>query len=360
VKSFFIIVPALNPTGPVKGAIALANGIISDREVVIVSVKKSSEKSTLLKELNSRVKHICLNELSSNYLGKIKEYQKILKIAGSREKVASISYCFSADLINLFCKKHSLTCSSLRGDIEVNYRHDYGRISILLTYFHFFILRWFDIVVAMNNSMFQQIKSKSGVEPVIICNFINEIPYKNFPSTLNITKPLSFVFVGTLSSRKKPMLLLKALSKLHNKGEMAILNIIGSGPMFQILELEIERLKLKNYVNLYGFLNNPLKIIVDADVMVLPSLAEGTPRAALEALYFGIPCVLRNTGGNGELISEGKNGALFNHDSELVDAMIRAVTLSQREVERKSLLPENFGQNYAAKQYIEFLECNND
>jgi hypothetical protein len=50
------------------------------------------------------------------------------------------------------------------------------------------------------------------------------------------------------------------------------------------------------------------------------------------------------------------NGCLFKDDSELADAMIRAVELSHSRSERKSLLPDKFRQQNAAKQYLSLLE----
>ena len=51
--------------------------------------------------------------------------------------------------------------------------------------------------------------------------------------------------------------------------------------------------------------------------MVLPSFSEGVSRSALEALFLGVPCVLRDVDGASELIHDGINGYLFNENSEL-------------------------------------------
>lgn len=359
-KTFFLIIPALNQTGPIKGAVAFANALAGERKVVIMSIKKANPNSLLFQEIDERVKHICLHNFSRNYLIRLIKYRNMLKNEGGRRKVISLSYCFSADLFNLFCKKHSINCSSIRGDIIINYRNDYGKLGLLLAYFHFKVLRWFDMVVAMSNSMYHQIESYSGVKPAVIYNFINETPYKNVPKSIKKDNFLSFIFVGSLSNRKQPMLIVKALSILHKQGKMARLSFVGDGPLLFQLQSQIKSLKLDNYVKFHGFLNNPLEVISKADVMVLPSLAEGISRAALESLYLGVPCVLRNTGGNSELISEEKNGSLFNEDSELVAAMIRASVTSKKNYHRRTLLPLNFQQDYASKKYLKLLESINE
>ena len=47
-RDWFILVPALIPTGPIKGAIALANKISKDRRVNLVYLKEGSGASTFI------------------------------------------------------------------------------------------------------------------------------------------------------------------------------------------------------------------------------------------------------------------------------------------------------------------------
>ena len=97
--NIFILVPSFSPTGPVKGAFALANELVSKRKVTIVSLKNGKGADAFL---DNRVKQIYLSDFSSNFFGRLSEYQQILKKTGARENVVSISYCLSADLLNFY------------------------------------------------------------------------------------------------------------------------------------------------------------------------------------------------------------------------------------------------------------------
>ena len=79
-----------------------------------------------------------------------------------------------------------------------------------------------------------------------------------------------------------------------------------------------------------------------ASVMVLPSYSEGISRAAMEALYLGIPCVMRNVDDNKALIEERNNGALFESDIELPDSILRANKIFNKNKTRIPLLPKAF------------------
>jgi glycosyltransferase involved in cell wall biosynthesis len=90
---------------------------------------------------------------------------------------------------------------------------------------------------------------------------------------------------------------------------------------------------------------------------VLPSLSEGTPRSALEALHLGVPCVLRAADGNSELIASEQQGALFEEDAALPDTIARVAAYSRtRSVVRSTLLPRGFRQVEQARRYLSLVE----
>ena len=98
----------------------------------------------------------------------------------------------------------------------------------------------------------------------------------------------------------------------------------------------------------------------DSDLLVLPSFSEGTSRAALESLFLGIPCILRNVDSNNELIKpEFNNGELFDNDDELAELMISQALKSRERIERKNLLPDNFKQENIKKKYIDLIQKTN-
>jgi glycosyltransferase involved in cell wall biosynthesis len=350
-KKIFILVPAIIPTGPIKGAIALANALAEQREITLVSLKSGESAHT---PIDSRINLINLSELHVGFLNRIKAYKKLLKSAGGRQCLVSISMCFSADLVNLFCKNFAVTCSSVRGNLPSNYRMDYGWPGLGLAFLHLFMLRLFDHVTVMTESMAQQVSLFLGHAPYIAGNFVDEMALEQFRMERSWDGPPRFVFLGSLSKRKCPGLVIKAIKAFHDKGVMATLDVVGSGPMMRSVCKMVEDFDLEHSVTFHGQLSNPYPLVSKADAMVLPSLSEGVSRAALEALLLGTPCVLRKVDGNASLIQPGKNGALFTDDSELVDAMEFAATFSRRS--RGSLIPDGFRQCDESLRLLRFIE----
>lgn len=358
-RHFFILVPSLHPTGPVKGAYALANALVESRPVTLVTLKPGPGADA---PLDSRVKQVDLSLSGADWWRHRDAYRNLLRQAGGRRGAASISLCLSADWVNRGCRNEAVTCSSVRGNLPRNYRHDYGVLGLPLAVMHLRMLAGFDHVVAMSHDMARQVARHTRRTPAVIGNCVDEAALVAYRVTVEAESPVRrFVFVGSLGARKQPLLLLRAVHALQREGEQVTLDIVGDGPMRAQVHAEIRRLGLDAVVTLHGHLRDPLPLVARAQAFVLPSLSEGVSRAALEALYLGVPCVLRNVDGNAEIIHPGVNGVLFDEDAALAGAMRRAGEISaSRGRVPTSLLPPVCRQVEAADRYRSLLEAADD
>lgn len=351
-KNYFILVPSLIPTGPVRGAVALANEIANKREVKLVCLKQGSKwKPTLSKQ----VEIICLGTLHSNWFSKKKAYCDLLAKHGGHKKALSLSMCFSADMFNLLCKRYAEIFSSVRGNLPMNYRLDYGFRGTFLAYFHLTLLRYFDHVSVMSSVMAKQVSFFCCFKPFLVGNFIDEKPidvHRN--NYFSKRKKFRFIYVGSFTQRKQPLLLVESIRSLCKEGHDVYLDLIGSGPLEKSIHELVSLYDLSSNVKLHGQLETPLPELSKADAFVLPSLSEGISRAVLEALHMGLPCILRRVDGNDELIQSGINGILFDEDDELLPAMRNQFLNSKRGV--KSLLPVGFRQKHESCKILKYVE----
>lgn len=349
----FVLVPSFHPTGPIKGALALANELAAQQEVCMVSLKPGPGVDARVHE---RVTMVCLAD-RGRWHRRIRAYRRMLREAGGRPAVASVSFCFSADLANLACRRDAVICSSVRGNLAQNYRLDHGYKGLLVATAHLALLRGFDHVVAMSASMAEQVRRMAGRRPAVIGNFVDESVLERYRvSRAGRTGAYRFVFVGSLSRRKQPLLLLEAVAGLRGQGVEVHLDIIGDGPLRAEVEQATAGADLGKVVRLHGYLAEPYSLVAEADCMVLPSLSEGMSRAILEALYLGVPCVLRDVDGHDEIVQPGYNGLLFARDDALAAAMVEAAAWSRTAITgQSSLLPVQCRQREAAQRYLELV-----
>jgi glycosyltransferase involved in cell wall biosynthesis len=129
-----------------------------------------------------------------------------------------------------------------------------------------------------------------------------------------------------LAPEKGLEFLIQALALLVAKNYDLQLRIAGDGPSRDYLKDVAKKLGVANRVSLVGNLNEQevAHELSAADLFILPSLAEGLPVSAMEAMAVGVPVIATNIAGTGELIDNGKSGLLLPPTSPeaIADAVV--------------------------------------
>ena len=113
--------------------------------------------------------------------------------------------------------------------------------------------------------------------------------------------------MGRLSREKN----LKELIAAVNELPQVKLYIAGDGPEKEALQEQAQN--NKKIVFLGKLPNEQLPALLNkCEVFVLPSLYEGNPKALLEAMACGLPCLTSDIEGIKETVSQNRNGLLVN------------------------------------------------
>jgi len=352
-KTVFVLVPSLIPTGPMRGAVALCNGLVHHMTVNLVVLKPLTREGLII---DDRVKLVYLGQMWS-WWERRKLLSQAMRVAGGRDQVVSISFCLSADIFNVFMRRHAFIVSSVRGNLPRNYRSDYGPIGLLIAWVHLVSLNVFDLTTAMSKAMVIQMRRFGLQRIVLIGNFVDEATLER--QRVNATPtdgPVRFLFLASLSRRKRPEVLLRVATEFCRREKDLQIDVLGDGPLRTQLERQVERSGLSRYITFHGHVSNPYRAIQKADYMVLPSESEGVSRASLEALFFGVPCILRDVDASREIITPGINGELFNTDEELVELLLKlASTPVSRSSIRGNLLPALCRQDTNIRRFMELM-----
>ena len=86
--------------------------------------------------------------------------------------------------------------------------------------------------------------------------------------------------------------------------------VMGDGPQRKELQAYVEQLGVQEHVHFLGFRLDARAIIGLLDVLVVPSLSEGTPLVTLEAMSAGVPVVASAVGGIPEQVRHQSEGIL--------------------------------------------------
>ena len=125
--------------------------------------------------------------------------------------------------------------------------------------------------------------------------------------------PRETVVVGAacrLVPLKGLMDLIQAVASLHLEFPGLRLEIAGTGPQRHDLEREVDRLSLGGRVRFLDWVQDLRPVLRSWDIFAMPSLDEGLPISAIEAMAEGLPIVATSVGGMPELVENGETGYL--------------------------------------------------
>lgn len=163
--------------------------------------------------------------------------------------------------------------------------------------------------------------------------------FSDHPHLLNKKDVFTIVSIGSLEQMyKAPDVLLKAVKDVINKGVDVKLIWAGGGKHIQEMKELSKTLQIQDSVSFIGGVSREkvMEYLHDADLFVLASRTEGLPRAVIEAMACGLPCIGTRVGGIPELL-----------DEEVLVQKDNVMELSEKIT--KILTDENFYNSQSAK-----------
>ncbi|MDF2231621.1 glycosyltransferase [Albimonas sp. CAU 1670] len=145
------------------------------------------------------------------------------------------------------------------------------------------------------------------------------------------------LYVGRLSLLKGGLVLVEALSRLVARHPDAELVVIGDGEARAPMQARAEALGVAGAIRFEGFRRQDevRAALAEADLLTLPSFAEGVPVVLMEAMAAGLPVVATQVAGVSELVADGRSGRVVPPGdaealAEALDALLSDPALRAR------------------------------
>ena len=223
------------------------------------------------------------------------------------------------------------------------------------------LLREATAFVVLGEEWNRRIKEIEPKTNTIIVNNTVSIPEKR---TKWNDKQYNILFLGVLIARKGVSDLLDAINMLKQDGKLgsAIFNIAGSGEEETALKEKSSKLGLDSYVNFLGWTdgNKKRKLLIENQLMVLPSYNEGLPMAVLEAMSYGLPIISTNVGDIPVAVKNGVNGYIADPGDiiALKDNLQKMLAMNEKEWQQfsdnsRKITEENFNDKDYYKRIAE-------
>jgi len=216
-------------------------------------------------------------------------------------------------------------------------------------------LRFSDKVIVTNQEMYDKAsRAISKNKLSLIPNGVDTVLFK--PKNREKHEAIEIVSIGRLVYQKNFTNLITAVAKLKSEKPIK-LSILGRGPLKSKLIEKARELKVDltiidalSHEKIPQFLNS-------ADIFIMASHHEGSPKALLEAMSCGLPCVVNDQDYSRFIINSGKDGLLVTDFRAGLQQLINQPALANKlGLKARQTILSRFNNQTIIKQEISLLK----
>lgn len=366
VRKIGIFMHQFDGGGAERMTIILANALYEagHRVTFIVRSGKGESRYLLRKEISvidmklsdkSKVEKNYTNIVFLRKLLKSQEYDVLFCITAEMSQVAAIAA--------FLCRKRIPMVEVLHNTLSME-RHSFQKIRELL---YPVLDRKFERVVAVSQGVREDYLQISKAPECKVVTIYNPVIY---PKLYTLAEEntghkwldrernwYTLVLSGRLSRQKNHTFILRVLSLLRKLGDYRLI-LLGIGELENELKEECRNLEIGDFVDFYGYTDNPFSFYAAADAVLLCSHYEGLPTVLIEALACGARIISVDCkSGPDEILMHGKYGILVEQGDEkgFVQAIRTAVQI-QPDKEALSKRAQDFSLEKSVEGYEEIIE----
>jgi glycosyltransferase involved in cell wall biosynthesis len=188
--------------------------------------------------------------------------------------------------------------------------------------------------------------STKNIKPFFTATYTeaDKLPIK----LLDLKRTIHFVFVGTLSSGKKPLYAIQLVEVLYKKGYDVCIDLYGEGTERTLLEDYIIINHLEKLVQLKGNQNQETikKGYQNSHFVVLPSQSEGWPKAIAEGMFWGCVPIATPVSCVPFMLDFGNRGLLLKMNLDQDMQQLEAFINNELEFAAKSKMAFDWSTKY--------------
>jgi glycosyltransferase involved in cell wall biosynthesis len=274
-----------------------------------------SNDMTLLSEVPESVSVVTIKKTFKLDLRFFNQLRKTIKIIGPDLIICINLYAF------FIVKQASIFSCQLKICLSPHTTVPFNLKNKLQTYLYYSYFSSNELIIFLCNAQKKYLLSKYRIRSRISYVINNGIDFTYFHSKQKFSKSINkhsdhsklILFVARLSPEKRHQDAIEVLKQLNDLHQIKIhLIIVGNGMSnyTTLLRNLVTEKGLSHVVHFMGSHADVRPFYESADLFLMTSSSETFSIAAIEAMSFGLPCVLTDVGGASEIILEDMNGFL--------------------------------------------------
>jgi len=192
-----------------------------------------------------------------------------------------------------------------------------------------FLLKKFNTISVPERSQCKELQHR-GINNRKIFKLRNGIDVDEYPIKNLGNSEYDFIWVGRMSSEKRPIMFLRAINSMKPNQNMNAV-MVGDGPEFEEVKKFVYDHNLDEHVELIGWSDEPVKFYQQSDYYISTSNREALPFTLVEAMSCGLIPIVPDIGGISDLVDDNSSGYIYTPDDfEELTRLMRLV-LSNEE-----------------------------
>lgn len=188
-------------------------------------------------------------------------------------------------------------------DLDVHARARYGALAAAL-------FRRFDAITVPGTAHSDQLE-RLGVPDDRIEILANGVDRETYAPAEAPTE-YDYIWVGRFSAEKDPLLFVRTMAELVERGETPRAVMLGTGPLDEAVGERIHELGLDEHIDRPGWVDEPAAYYHRARTFVLTSERDALPLTLLEAMACGLVPVVPDIGNVRDAVTDGENGVVLD------------------------------------------------
>ena len=207
--------------------------------------------------------------------------------------------------------------------------------------------RWCDWIVAVCEGTRTNLLAAPFAARDRIIHIYNGACPANVRAVPRSKKGFTLLYVGRLVPLKDHVTLLRAVALTRAHHPDVQLWIVGDGPLESSLRKHTRELGLNDSVTFFGEQADVSPFMLAADLFVSSSLTEGLPVSLLEAMSVGLPAVVTDVGGMGEIARlSGAVTLVPSSDPQGMAAALSNAIVRRQELSKRGRLASHCYERY--------------
>jgi len=191
----------------------------------------------------------------------------------------------------------------------------------------------------------------------VIPNMVSPLFYYDDNSIGSNSNQFEFISIGRLVEVKGFDIVINAFTKAFKDNKNVKLNIVGGGPLYEKLKMQINKLEMNNQISMLGYLNreDTAKQLRKSNAFVSGSKLETFGVPFIEAMSCGIP-VIGMSGSPLDKYINDMNGIQFNDLNSLSEAFKEMYQKKYNKEEIAQYAEDIFSEKAVVKKILEVYQ----